>query len=91
MRDYWHDFKDLGNKTQQEQSATLNYIFPEGKSLVLTFAPSNEIFFPEGRRDFLALMAAHLELNSRLVKKFQYGNEEIYEVYEVVRPSNRAL
>jgi hypothetical protein len=89
MRDYWPIFRELGKKTQQEQSATPNYIFPEGKSLVLTFAASKETF-PETRRNFLALMAAHPELKSRLVKKFQYGNEEIYEVYEIVRRSNWA-
>jgi len=87
MHEYWHDFNELGKKNQEDQAATLKSIFPEGKSIVLTFAPSDEIY-PEGRGDFLALMAVHRELNSRLVKKFQYGNEDIYEVYEVARSSN---
>ncbi|HXM28303.1 MAG TPA: hypothetical protein VN957_19930 [Chthoniobacterales bacterium] len=90
MRDYRPIFRELGKKTQQEQSTTLNYVFPEGKSLVLTFAASKETF-PETRRNFLASMAAFPKLKSRLLKKFQYGNEEIYEVYEIVRPSDCAL
>src|SRR5262249_41528204 len=53
MHDYWPTFKELANKNQEEQSAVLNQIFPEGKSLVLTFAASKETF-PETRRNFLA-------------------------------------
>jgi hypothetical protein len=29
VRDYWPSFREMGKKTQQQQSATLNYIFPD--------------------------------------------------------------
>jgi hypothetical protein len=90
MHDYWPVFKDLGNKNQEQQSAMLNYIFPKGKNLVLAFAASKETF-PETRRNFLASLAGHPELQSHLAKQFRSGNDAIYEVYEVVRASNRAL
>jgi 4-amino-4-deoxy-L-arabinose transferase-like glycosyltransferase len=87
MRDCWPIFKELAKKNQKQQNATLTYIFPEGKSLVLTFAASKETF-PETRRNFLASLAAHTELQLRLAKQFRCGNEEIYDVYEVVRLSS---
>ena len=62
----------------------LRNLFPEGKTLVVTFDASKETF-PETRPNFLALLAAHPEFNSRLVKEFWYGGERIYELYEVVR------
>jgi hypothetical protein len=84
MRDYWSPFIELGKKNQKEQAATLNYFFPKGKTLVLTFAASKETF-PETRRNFLASMIAHPQLKSQLVQEFWFGGEKIYEVYEVVR------
>jgi hypothetical protein len=51
---------------------------------VLTFAASKETF-PETRRNFLAALASHPELNSRLLKEFRYGGENMYEVYEIDR------
>ncbi len=85
MHDDWPTFKELANKNQERPSGRLNYIFPEGKSLVLTFAASKETF-PETRRNFLAALASHPELKWRLVKEFWYAGEKIYEVYEVDRP-----
>jgi hypothetical protein len=84
MHDGWPTFKELANNNQQTQSATLDYIFPEGKSLVLTFAASKETF-PETRRNFLAALASHPELKPRLLKEFWYAGEKIYEVYEIDR------
>jgi hypothetical protein len=84
MRDYWSPFIELGKKNQKEQAATLNYFFPKGKTLVLTFAASKETF-PETRRNFLASVIAHPQLKSQLVQEFWFGGEKIYEVYEVVR------
>jgi hypothetical protein len=84
MRDYWSPFIKLGEKNQKEQAATLNYFFPKGKTLVLTFAASKETF-PETRRNFLASVIAHPQLKSQLVQEFWFGGEKIYEVYEVVR------
>jgi hypothetical protein len=84
MRDYWPVFQNLGKESQERQSADLNLIFPEGKSLVLTFAASKETF-PETRQNFLAALASHPELKSRLLKEFWYGSEKIYQVYEVDR------
>jgi hypothetical protein len=77
-------FKKLEERNQKEQTATLNYFFPEGKTFVLTFAASKETF-PETRRNFLASLIAHPELKSQLVKEFWFGGEKIYELYEVVR------
>jgi hypothetical protein len=90
MRDYWSPFIELGKKNQKEQAATLNYFFPKGKTLVLTFAASKETF-PETRRNFLASMIAHPQLKSQLVQEFWFGGEKIYEVYEVVRLSHCVL
>jgi hypothetical protein len=84
MHDYWPSFINLGDKDRKEQIATLNYFFPRGKTLVLTFAASKESF-PETRRNFLASVTAHPELKSQLVKEFWFGGEKIYEVYEIVR------
>jgi hypothetical protein len=85
MHDDWPTFKEPANKNQERQSGGLNYIFPEGKSLVLTFAASKETF-PDARRNFLAALASHPELKWRLAKEFWYAGEKIYEVYEVDRP-----
>ena len=71
-----------------EVGAKLNSIFPEGKSLVLTFAASKETF-PETRQNFLAALASHPELKCRLIKEFWYAGEKIYEVYEIDRPPGR--
>ena len=91
LRDYWPTFKELGGKNQEEQTATLKYVFPEGKSFVVTFAASKETF-PETRRNFLASMMAHPELKSRLAKEFWFGGEKIYELYEVVNsPSSGVI
>jgi hypothetical protein len=84
MHDYWPAFIQLGEKDQDKQTATLNYFFPEGKTLVLTFAASKETF-PETRRNFLAAVIAHPQLKSQLVQEFWFGGEKIYEAYEVVR------
>jgi dolichyl-phosphate-mannose-protein mannosyltransferase len=86
MRDLWPLFKQLGQKTQQEQSTTLRRIFPEGKNFVLAFSASKETF-PETRQNFLASLAAHPELKFRLAKEFWLGGEKIYELYEVIRSS----
>jgi hypothetical protein len=87
MRDLWPIFRQLGQKTQQEQSKAIDNIFPKGSSFVLTFAASNETF-PETRQNFLASLAAHPELQSRLAKEFWFADEKIYELYEVVRKIN---
>jgi 4-amino-4-deoxy-L-arabinose transferase-like glycosyltransferase len=84
IHDYWPIFMELGKKNQDEQTATLNYFFPEGKTIVLTFAASKESF-PETRRNFLASLATRPELKSRVVKEFWSGGEKIYDLYEVVR------
>jgi len=84
MHDYWPTFKNLGNQNREKQNATLNYLFPEGKSLVLTFSVSKETFL-ETRRNFLASVTSDPVLKSRLVKEFWFGGEKIYELYEVVR------
>jgi len=86
MRDLWPTFRQLGQKTKEEQSATLRSIFPEGMNFVLTFAASKETF-PETRKNFLASVAAHPELKSRLANEFWFGGEKVYELYEVVRSS----
>jgi hypothetical protein len=88
MHDCWPLFQNLGKKNQEGQSASLNSIFPEGRSLVLTFAASKETF-PETRQNFLAALASHQELKSRLLKEFWYAGEKIYEVYEIDRSSRR--
>jgi hypothetical protein len=86
MLDFWSIFRQLGQKTQQEQTKMLRSIFPEGINFVLTFAASKETF-PETRQNFLASLAAHPELKSRLAKEFWIGSEKIYELYEVIRSS----
>jgi hypothetical protein len=88
MHDNWPAFIQLGEKDQDKQTATLNYFFPEGKTLVLTFAASKETF-PETRRNFLAALASHPELKGRLLKEFWYAGEKIYEVYEIDRSPTR--
>ena len=45
---------------------------------MLTFAASKESF-PEARKNFLASLAGHSELKSRLAKEFWFGGEKIYE------------
>src|SRR5213080_917102 len=84
MHDCWPMFKNLANQNQERQAVKLNYVFPEGKTLALAFAPSKETF-PETRQNFLASLAARPELKSRLVREFWSGGEKIYELYEVVR------
>jgi Dolichyl-phosphate-mannose-protein mannosyltransferase len=84
MQDTWPMFRELGKKNQAEQIAIIDGLFPEGKSFALSFAESKETF-PETRRNFLASVAFHPELKSRLVKEFWFGGEKIYELYEVVR------
>jgi hypothetical protein len=88
MHDYWPTFKELGKENQERQSAKLNSIFPEGKSLALTFAASKETF-PETRQNFLAALANHPELKSRLLKEFRYAGDKIHELYEIDRPPGR--
>ena len=90
MHDDWPTFKIVENQDQEKQSGVLNQIFPEGKSLALTFAPSKETF-PETRRNFMAVLASHPELKWRLVKEFWYAGQKIYEVYEVDRPRRTEL
>jgi hypothetical protein len=51
MHDYWPTFQTLSQKDKESQTAALNDIFPEGKSLAATFAASKETF-PETRRKF---------------------------------------
>ena len=84
MHDDWPTFLTLSQKDKESQTAALNYIFPEGKSLAVTFAPSKETF-PDTTRNFLAALAARPEFKSRLVKEFCFGGEKIYEMYEIVR------
>ena len=84
IHDYWGTFQTLSQKDKESPTAALNYIFPEGKSLAVTFAPSKEAF-PDTRRNFLAALATRPEFKSRLVKDFWFGGEKIYEVYEIVR------
>ena len=84
MRDDWPTFLNLGKEGQERQTADLSFIFPEGKSLALTFAATKETF-PETSRNFLAALATHPELKSRLVKDFSSAGERIYEVYEIDR------
>jgi len=84
MHDDWPTFQTLSQKDKESQTAALNYIFPEGKSLAVTFAPPKETF-PDTRRNFLAALAARPEFKSRLVKEFWFGGEKIYEMYEIVR------
>src|SRR6266403_161437 len=88
MRDYWPAFQKLGKENQERQSAKLNLIFHEGKSLVLTFAASKETF-PETRQNFLAVLASHPELKGGLLKEFWYAGEKIYEIYEIDRSPER--
>lgn len=83
IHDYWPIFQTLSQQDRKVQTAALNYVFPEGKSLAVTFAPSKERF-PDTRRNLLAALAARPELKSRLVKEFWFGGEKIYEVYEIV-------
>ncbi len=88
MRDFWPAFKELP-KNPEEQNKLLEKIFPEGKTFVVTFDASKETF-PETRANFIALLSAHPELNSRLVRELWYGGEKIYELYEVIRPPHGA-
>ncbi|HEY4661264.1 MAG TPA: glycosyltransferase family 39 protein [Terriglobales bacterium] len=85
IHEYWPAFIQLGEQDQDKQTATLNYFFPEGKTLVITFGASKETF-PETRRNFLAALAKHPELKSTLLKEFWYAGDKIYEVYEIDRP-----
>ena len=87
MRDSWPSFQQLEKKNQESQVAALNSIFPKGKTLALTFAATKETF-PETRRNFLAALATHPELKSRLVKDFWSAGERIYEVYEIDRSTD---
>ena len=88
MRDCWPIFKELDKKNEEKQTATLNHIFPVGKSLVVTFVSKET--FPETQRNFFASLATHPELESRLAKEFWFGGEKIYELYDVVRrPDHR--
>jgi hypothetical protein len=84
MYDDWPTFLALSKIDKEKQTAALNQIFPEGKSLAVTFAQSKEMF-PDTRRNFLAALAARPEFKSRLVKEFWFGGEKIYEVYEIDR------
>jgi hypothetical protein len=88
IRDFWPVFKELP-ESPEDQNTLLKNIFPEGKTFVVTFDAS-KVSFPQTRRNFLALVSAHPELNSRLVKEFWYGSEKIYELYEVVRPPHES-
>ncbi len=88
MHGCWPTFQQLDKKNQEEQNAALRSIFPEGKTLALTFAASKETF-PETRQNFLAALASHAELKCRLITEFWYGGEKIYEVYEIDRPTGR--
>jgi Dolichyl-phosphate-mannose-protein mannosyltransferase len=90
MREATSIFRTLDKKPEEKQRAALYFIFPEGKSLVITFAASEERF-PETRRNFLASVATHLELKSRLVKEFWSEGVKIYELYEISRPANGPL
>src|SRR4029077_18726012 len=90
MHDYWGVFQNLEKENQERQSAKLNVIFPEGKSLALAFTASKETF-PETRQNFLAALASHPELKSRLLKEFSYADEKIYEVYEIDRSRRMAI
>lgn len=87
MRNPWRTFKTLTQKNEGQQTAILHSFFPEGKVFTLTFAASKETF-PETRRNFLAVLASHPELQSRLAKEFWSGDEKIYELYEVTRNSD---
>ena len=89
MRDCWPIFKELDKKNEEKQTATLNHIFPVGKSLVVTFPASKETF-PETRRNFLDSLSTHPELKSHLVKEFWFAGEKIYELYEIFRPPDGA-
>jgi hypothetical protein len=89
MHDSWPTFQTIAQKDHSTQSTLLTDIFPKGKTLALTFAASKETF-PETRRNFLAVLASHPQLKSRLVTSFWSGNERIYDVYEIERsPTNR--
>jgi len=84
IHDDWGTFQTLSQKDKESQTAALNQIFSEDKSLAVTFAPPKESF-PDTRRNFLAALATRPEFKSRLVKEFWFGGEKIYEVYEIVR------
>jgi len=83
IRDCWPIFMKLDTENQ-EQQAVLSRLFPEGKTLALTFAAPNETF-PETQRNFLQLLASHPELKYRLLKEFWYGGQKIYQIYEIDR------
>ena len=86
IRDFWPAFRKLPDTREQQDTFVAN-IFPEGRTLLVTYDASKEAF-PETRRNLFALLSAHPELEYRLVKEFWYGSEKVYEVYEVVRGSN---
>ncbi len=88
MRDCWPSFQQMENQNRENQVATLNSIFPKGKTLAVAFAATKETF-PETRRNFLAALASHPEIKSRLVKDFWSAGEKIYEVYEIDRSLKR--
>ena len=91
MHDDWPILVNLGKANQETQSANLSIIFPEGKTLALTFAASKGTF-PETRKNLLAALASHPELKGRLLKEFWYAGEKIYEVYEIDRsPGHLAI
>ena len=89
IHDDWGTFQTLSQKDKESQTAALNQIFSEDKSLAVTFAPSKESF-PDTRRNFLAALATRPEFKSRLVKEFWFGGEKIYEMYEIDRAPPRA-
>jgi Dolichyl-phosphate-mannose-protein mannosyltransferase len=84
MRNYYSLFRELDEKDEDKQTATLEYIFPPGKSFAITFANSKETF-PQTRRNFFAVLATHSELKPRCVKEFWLEGDKIYELYEVQR------
>jgi len=84
MHDYWPLFRELREKDQAKQTATLRYVFPKGSSFVLTFAASKETFH-ETRQNFLDSLATRPELQSRVLEEFWFADEKIYELYEVSR------
>jgi len=84
IHDDWGTFQTLSQKDKESQTAALNQIFSEDKSLAVTFAPPKESF-PDTRRNFLAALATRPEFKSRLVKEFWFGGEKIYEMYEIDR------
>src|SRR5256714_140709 len=84
IHDDWGTFQTLSQKDKESQTAALNQIFSEDKSLAVTFAPPKESF-PDTRRNFLAALSTRPEFKSRLGKEFWFGGEKIYEMYEIDR------